>query len=133
MTRITYEIVEHDGGWAYKVGDVFSEPFPLHDAVRRAAERVPHDQVLPRVDGHFIRGQGWPLARRTVGRFRSAGDGCRGLKGEPTVVAAAPLLLGGPTYVGGYYTFPNVVLRVSHCGSPIGRNWPEAEGLLQSQ
>ena len=23
MTRITYEIVEHDGGWAYKVGDVF--------------------------------------------------------------------------------------------------------------
>ena len=22
MTRITYEIVEHDGGWAYKVGDV---------------------------------------------------------------------------------------------------------------
>lgn len=31
MTRITYEIVEHDGGWAYKVGDVFSEPFPSHD------------------------------------------------------------------------------------------------------
>jgi hypothetical protein len=27
MTKITYEIVEHDGGWAYKVGDVFSEPF----------------------------------------------------------------------------------------------------------
>ena len=43
MTRITYEIVEHDGGWAYKVGDVFSEPFPSHDAARRAAERAAHE------------------------------------------------------------------------------------------
>jgi hypothetical protein len=25
---ITYEIVQHDGGWAYKVNGVFSEPFP---------------------------------------------------------------------------------------------------------
>ncbi|HKG76379.1 MAG TPA: DUF2188 domain-containing protein [Beijerinckiaceae bacterium] len=47
MTRITYEIVEHDGGWAYKVGDVFSEPFPSHDAARKAAERAAHEQVLP--------------------------------------------------------------------------------------
>ena len=47
MTRITYEIVEHDGGWAYKVGDVFSEPFPSHDAARRAAERAAREQVLP--------------------------------------------------------------------------------------
>ena len=47
MTRITYEIVEHDGGWAYKVGDVFSEPFASHDAARRAAERAAHEQVLP--------------------------------------------------------------------------------------
>ena len=83
MTRIIYEIVEHDGGWAYKVGDVFSEPFPSHDAARRAAERAAHEQVLPgEFDGHFIRGQEWPLARRTVGRLRPAGDGCRGLKGR---------------------------------------------------
>ena len=27
MAHVTYEIVEHDGGWAYKLGDVFSEPF----------------------------------------------------------------------------------------------------------
>ena len=26
MTHVTYEIVEHDGGWAYKLGDVLSEP-----------------------------------------------------------------------------------------------------------
>ncbi len=27
MTKITYEIVEHDGGWAYRVDGVFSETF----------------------------------------------------------------------------------------------------------
>ena len=47
MTKINYEIVEHDGGWAYKVGDVFSEPFPSHDDARRAAERAAHEQVVP--------------------------------------------------------------------------------------
>ena len=26
MAQVTYEIVEHDGGWAYKVDGVFSEP-----------------------------------------------------------------------------------------------------------
>ncbi|HVK91864.1 MAG TPA: DUF2188 domain-containing protein, partial [Mycoplana sp.] len=30
MSTVKYEVVEHDGGWAYKVGDVFSEPFPSH-------------------------------------------------------------------------------------------------------
>jgi hypothetical protein len=47
MTRITYDIVEHDGGWAYKVGDVFSEPFPSHDDARRAAERAAKEQLAP--------------------------------------------------------------------------------------
>ena len=32
MTQITYEIVEHDGGWAYKVGETVSETFPSHAA-----------------------------------------------------------------------------------------------------
>ncbi len=27
MSHVTYTIVEHDGGWAYKAGDVFSETF----------------------------------------------------------------------------------------------------------
>ena len=26
--NITYRIVQHDGGWAYKLGDSFSETFP---------------------------------------------------------------------------------------------------------
>jgi hypothetical protein len=37
MTKVTYEIVPHDGGWAYMVGNVYSESFPTHGAARRAA------------------------------------------------------------------------------------------------
>ncbi len=47
MAKVTYEIVRHDGGWAYRVGDVFSEPFPSHDDARRAAERAAREQVVP--------------------------------------------------------------------------------------
>jgi hypothetical protein len=36
--RVTYEIVEHDCGWAYKVGDVFSESYALRSEAVRAAE-----------------------------------------------------------------------------------------------
>ena len=38
MANIVYEVVEHDGGWAYKVGDVFSERFDSHDEARQAAD-----------------------------------------------------------------------------------------------
>ena len=44
MTKITYHIVEHDGGWAYKVGDVFSETFKTHDAALHAAQRAAGEQ-----------------------------------------------------------------------------------------
>ena len=47
MTKITYEIVEHDGGWAYRVDGGFSEPFPSHDLARRAAERAAREQIVP--------------------------------------------------------------------------------------
>jgi hypothetical protein len=47
MSKITYGIVEHDGGWAYRADGVFSETFPSHDAARRAAERAASEQVLP--------------------------------------------------------------------------------------
>jgi hypothetical protein len=47
MTKVTYEIIEHDGGWAYRVGDVFSEPFLSHDEARRAAERAAREQLVP--------------------------------------------------------------------------------------
>jgi len=47
MTQVTYQIVEHDGGWAYKLGDVFSEPFPSREAALEAAKMVAAEQTLP--------------------------------------------------------------------------------------
>ena len=49
MTHVIYEIVEHDGGWAYRVDGVFSETFPSRDAAHKAAERAAGEQ---RVAGH---------------------------------------------------------------------------------
>lgn len=40
MTRITYEIVEHEDGWAYKLGDVFSETYGSHAEATEAAEQA---------------------------------------------------------------------------------------------
>lgn len=37
MAHVKYDIVEHDGGYAYKVGDVFSETFRTHNAALDAA------------------------------------------------------------------------------------------------
>jgi hypothetical protein len=47
MTDVTYEIVEHDGGWAYKVGEVFSETFPTHAAALMAAKIAAQEQRAP--------------------------------------------------------------------------------------
>jgi Uncharacterized protein conserved in bacteria (DUF2188) len=44
MTTVHYEIVEHDGGWAYRVDGVYSETFPSHDAARHAADRAAGEQ-----------------------------------------------------------------------------------------
>jgi hypothetical protein len=47
MAKVTYRIVEHDGGWAYSVNGVFSETFPTHDMARKAAERAAQEQHIP--------------------------------------------------------------------------------------
>jgi hypothetical protein len=47
MVKVTYEIVEHDGGWAYRSNGVYSETFPSHDAARKAAERAAQEQHVP--------------------------------------------------------------------------------------
>jgi hypothetical protein len=44
MAKVTYQVVEHDGGWAYKVGAVFSEPFTSRDDALRAARRAAGEQ-----------------------------------------------------------------------------------------
>ncbi len=46
MAHVTYHIVEHDGGWAYKLGDVFSEPFPTHDMALQAAQQAAAEQQV---------------------------------------------------------------------------------------
>ena len=46
MTKIHYHIVPHDGGWTYKLGDVFAETFTTHDEAIQAAQRVASRQQL---------------------------------------------------------------------------------------
>lgn len=47
MTQVTYRIVEHDGGWAYKLGETFSETFASHDQARNAAVKAAGEQRAP--------------------------------------------------------------------------------------
>jgi len=59
VSKITYEIVEHDGGWAYRVDSVYSETFRTHDAARAAAVRAAGEQ---NVSGEAV-GISWEDAR----------------------------------------------------------------------
>jgi hypothetical protein len=47
MSHVTYKIVQHDGGWAYMVDGVFSEPFATHAAALAAARRAATEQRVP--------------------------------------------------------------------------------------
>ena len=47
MTDVTYEVVRHDGGWAYKVNGVFSESFPTHADALAAAQAAAAEQEIP--------------------------------------------------------------------------------------
>lgn len=47
MTKVIYEIVEHDGGWAYKVDGTYSETFRSHDDAKAAARRAAVEQQRP--------------------------------------------------------------------------------------
>ena len=53
MTRIVYEVVEHEDGWAYKVGDVFSETFPTRSEAEQAAETAAAEHELSGTDEHI--------------------------------------------------------------------------------
>jgi Uncharacterized protein conserved in bacteria (DUF2188) len=46
MNKVVYQIVEHDGGWAYKVDGVFSETFPSHGDALAAANIAAREQQL---------------------------------------------------------------------------------------
>ena len=47
MSTVKYEVVQHDGGWAYKVGNALSETFPSHEAALKAATSAAARQTLP--------------------------------------------------------------------------------------
>jgi hypothetical protein len=47
MSHVTYEIVEHDGGWAYRVKGAYSETFGTHEEARRAAKVAAAEQMVP--------------------------------------------------------------------------------------
>ena len=47
MSAVKYEIVEHDGGWAYQLGGTYSETYPDHDTARAAAIAVAREQKVP--------------------------------------------------------------------------------------
>jgi hypothetical protein len=44
MTIVHYEIVEHDGGFAYRADGTYSETFPSHAAALAAAKRAAGEQ-----------------------------------------------------------------------------------------
>jgi hypothetical protein len=46
MTKVVYEIVQHDGGWAYMSGGVLSETFATHADALEAARIVAQEQQV---------------------------------------------------------------------------------------
>lgn len=46
MSKVVYKIVEHDGGWAYRVGSTYSETFPTQEDAVKAAERAAAEQQI---------------------------------------------------------------------------------------
>ena len=44
MSHTTYEVIQHDGGWAYKMGSTISETFATHELAHAAAARAAGEQ-----------------------------------------------------------------------------------------
>lgn len=47
MSHVTYVIIEHDGGWAYKVGDTISETYASRALAHKAAAAAAAEQTAP--------------------------------------------------------------------------------------
>ena len=47
MSDIHYEVVEHDGGWAYRLDGAYSETFRSKAAAHKAAEAAAAEQGTP--------------------------------------------------------------------------------------
>ncbi len=46
MAKIIYEVVEHDGGWAYRASGAYSETYRTREQARAAAEQAAARQRL---------------------------------------------------------------------------------------
>ena len=56
MTKVTYEIVEHDGGWAYRMDGTYSETFRTHgDALAAAKIAAAEQQVAGKTEASATR------------------------------------------------------------------------------
>ena len=47
MNKVTYDIVQHDGGWAYQVKGSYSETFASHALALKAARRAAQEHRIP--------------------------------------------------------------------------------------
>lgn len=47
MAKLHYRVVQHDGGWAYTLDGVYSEPFATKEQALAAARRVAAEQHVP--------------------------------------------------------------------------------------
>ena len=101
MTHVTYKIVEHDGGWAYTVNGVFSEPFPNRAAalaMRRAGSggrivNVAARQALePRLGGGTV---AYTIAKAGVAALTTA-LGAELARENILVNAVAPSIMDTP-------------------------------------
>lgn len=47
MSHVIYTVFQHDGGWAYRVGDTISETYPKRELAHKAAEAAAREQRAP--------------------------------------------------------------------------------------
>jgi hypothetical protein len=50
MPQVTYQVIQHDGGWAYKMGSTISETYPTRVLAHTAAARAAGEQKTPGED-----------------------------------------------------------------------------------
>lgn len=46
MVKVTYHVVAHDEGYAYRLGDVYSQPYATHEEALAAARQAAGAQQL---------------------------------------------------------------------------------------
>jgi hypothetical protein len=72
MSKLTYRVVKHDGGWAYEANGTYSEPFRTRDSARMAAKIAASEQTAAGETTHFLRRQKRTVAQRGGQRHRSS-------------------------------------------------------------